>query len=210
MLAGLALGLAAIVGIVTIVGFADDGGSGRSVATEQGSPSGLRGNAPPARLMASDFALRDALDGRLVRMSEQRGRVVVLTFLETRCTTACPLIASQLAAALRTLPTADREDVVALAVSSNARDDTDASVRTFLARHHAAGQIRYLNGPVSELRRVWTEYQVLSATESGDADTHSAPVRIYGRSGQWLATQHAGADLSVDNLVTDISVALAR
>jgi hypothetical protein len=50
---------------------------------------------------------------------------------------------------------------------------------------------------------------VLSALESGDADTHSAPVRIYGRNGRWLATQHAGVDLSAANLVHDISLALA-
>ena len=82
--------------------------------------------------------------------------------------------------------------------------------RAFLTRHRAASQIRYLNGPEGELRRVWKEYQVLSALESGDADTHSAPVRIYGRGGRWLATQHAGADLSAGNLVHDISLALAR
>lgn len=51
---------------------------------------------------------------------------------------------------------------------------------------------------------------MLSALESGDADTHSAPVRIYSRSGRWLAMQHAGVDLSAANLVHDISLAPAR
>jgi len=188
--------------------FGNDDNSGR--AGETGGANQFRGNAPPARFIASDFALRDALSGGLVRMSKERGRVVVLTFLETRCKTACPLIASQLAEALRRLPKVDRADVVALAVSANPSDDTTSSVRAFLRRHRAIGQIRYLNRPESELRWVWKEYQVLSASESGDADTHSAPVRIYSRSGQWLATEHAGADLSVDNLVHDISLALAR
>lgn len=99
---------------------------------------------------------------------------------------------------------------MALAVSADARHDTSVSVRAFLGRHRALGKIRYLNGPEAELRRVWGEYQVLSASESGEADTHSAPVRIYGRSGRWLATQHAGVDLSVDTLVHDISLALTR
>ena len=171
---------------------------------------GFRGNEPPAGFVASEFALRNALTGELVRMSDQRGRVVVLTFLESRCTTACPLIASQLAQALRRLPSDDRSDVVALAISANPRDDTRTSVRAFLGRHRAVGQIRYLNRPEAELRSVWKAYQVLSALESGDADTHSAPVRIYGRSGRWLATQHAGVDLSADNLVNDISLALVR
>lgn len=185
------------------------GGAGRSADAEVAAER-FRGNVPPAVFVAADFALRDALSGELVRMSDQRGSVVVLTFLESRCATACPLIASQVAEALRRLPSGDRSSVVALAISANPRDDTRESVRAFLTRHRAASQIRYLNGPEGELRRVWKEYQVLSALESGDADTHSAPVRIYGRGGRWLATQHAGADLSAGNLVHDISLALAR
>jgi hypothetical protein len=81
-------------------------------------------------------------------------------------------------------------------------------VRAFLRRHRAVGEIRYLNRPQAELRRVWRAYQVVSAAETGNADTHSAPVRIYSRSARWLATQHAGADLSVANLVHDIALAL--
>jgi cytochrome oxidase Cu insertion factor (SCO1/SenC/PrrC family) len=202
-LAALMLGIAALAGAVLGGG----GGAGRSadadVKTER-----FRGNAPSADFDAADFALRDALSGELVRMSDQRGRVVVLTLLESRCTAACPLIASQVGEALRRLPAEDRRDVVALAVSANPRDDSRGSVRTFLTRHRALGEIRYLNRPEAELRRVWKEYRVLSALESGDADTHSAPVRIYSRSGRWLATQHAGVDLSAANLVHDISLAL--
>lgn len=200
------LGIAGVVA-GAVLGWDGDAGPGgdASVAAES-----FRGNAPPAAFVAPDFALRDALSGDLVRMSDQRGRVVVLTFLESKCTAACPLIASQLAEALRRLPLQERADVVALAVSADPRDDTGGSVRAFLGRHRAVGQVRYLNRPHAELRRVWKDYQVLSASASGDADTHSAPVRIYSRSGRWLATEHAGADLSADNLVHDISLALAR
>lgn len=203
-LAALILGIAALVAGAVLGGGGDPGRSAdAAVAAER-----FRGNEPPAVFDAADFELRDALNGELVRMSGQRGRVVVLTLLESRCTAACPLIASQLAEALRRLPTEDRADVVALAVSANPRDDSRESVRTFLTRHRAVGEIRYLNGPEAELRRVWREYRVLSALESGDADTHSAPVRIYSRTGRWLATQHAGVDLSAANLVHDISSAL--
>lgn len=184
------------------------GGSGSREREQADAGSQFRGSEPPVASSAPDFALRDALSGDVVRMADLRGRVVVLTFLESRCQTACPLIASQLAEALRRLPGDAREEVVAVAISANPRDDTPESVRAFLRRHRATDEILYLNGPEDELRRVWDEYQVLSASESGDADTHSAPVRIYARTGRWLATQHAGADLSVDALLHDISVAL--
>jgi protein SCO1/2 len=184
------------------------GGSGSRDGEQAAEGKQFRGSEPPVASTAPGFALRDALSGDVVRMADLRGRVVVLTFLESRCESACPLIASQVAAALRRLSDNERDSVVALAISANPRDDIDQSVRAFLRRHRATDQIRYLNGPEGELRRVWEAYQVLSASESGDADIHSAPVRLYGRAGQWLATQHAGADLSVEALVHDISVAL--
>jgi protein SCO1 len=142
-LATLMLGIAGVVAGALLSGGGDPRrGAGANVAGE-----GFRGNEPPAALVASDFALRDALSGEFVRMSDQRGRVVVLTFLESECATACPLIASQLAQALRRLPSEDRSNVVALAISANPRDDTRESVRAFLTRHRAASEIRYLNGP---------------------------------------------------------------
>ena len=182
---------------------------GDSSAGEQvGAADRFRGSEPPLVSTAPAFALRDALSGDVVRMTDLRGRVVLLTFLESRCQTACPLIASQVAEALRRLPDGERRQVVAVTISANPRDDTSPSVRAFLRRHRATDEIRYLNAPENELRRVWDAYQVLSASESGDADTHSAPVRIYDRTGRWLATQHAGADLSVDALVHDLSLAV--
>jgi hypothetical protein len=55
---------------------------------------------------------------------------------------------------------------------------------------------------------VWNEFQVLSSLESGHDTLHSAPVRIYDRRGMWVATLHAGADLTEANLAHDIRVAL--
>ena len=41
--------------------------------------------------------------GKIVRLSGQRGRVVLLTFLYTRCPDVCPLLAANLNAVLRSL-----------------------------------------------------------------------------------------------------------
>ena len=51
-------------------------------------------------------------------------------------------------------------------------------------------------------------FQVLSSLETGQGTLHSAPVRIYDRSGTSVASLHAGADLSEANLNHDIRVAL--
>jgi cytochrome oxidase Cu insertion factor (SCO1/SenC/PrrC family) len=133
---------------------------------------------------------------------------VVLTFLDTKCREACPIIAGQIALTWTLLTLAEREAAVAIAISTDPRDDTRSSIRAFLARHRATGTIRYLVGSVPDMTRLWRRFQILSSLESGDADTHSAPVRIYGRDLTWLATQHPGVDLSPRNLVHDIRLAL--
>ncbi len=156
-----------------------------------------------------DFALHDQ-DGRLVRSVELRGKVTLLTFLDTQCTRACPIIAAQVARTVDRLTSDERAQVEAIAISVDPKEDTPGSIRAFLRRNRAERQLRYLSAPQSELRPVWKAAQILPSADSGDDETHSAPVRIYGRDGRWIATQHVGADLSPDNLAHDIRLALTQ
>ena len=174
---------------------------------DESSAGGFIGSEPPAVFMMPSFALRD-YDGSLVRSRDLRGRIVVLTFLDTRCTEACPIIAGEVASAWRRLSEEERRETVAVAISTDPRDDTPANIRAFLRRHRTPGTFRYLTGPIEEMKRLWQGFQILSSFESGDADTHSAPVRIYGRDGLWLATLHAGADLTPVSLAHDVRIAL--
>jgi cytochrome oxidase Cu insertion factor (SCO1/SenC/PrrC family) len=170
---------------------------------------GFRGIEEPPGLTMPDFALRDQR-ARLVRTPDLRGKVVVLTFLETKCQAACPIVAGEIARTWKLLTPSERAQSAAVAITADPRDDTPANVRTFLGRHRASGAIRYLVGPAPVMRDVWRRFLVLSAVASGDADTHSAPVRIYGRDLTWLATQHVGVELSARNLAHDIRLALNR
>jgi protein SCO1/2 len=156
-----------------------------------------------------EFSLRN-YDGRLIRSDELRGRVTVLTFLDSQCTESCPVIAWTVARAIDGLTRAERKDVDAVAISTDPAEDTTASVRKFLARNRATGSLWYVGGGEQErkLRKVWKAFLVLSSLESGQDTLHSAPVRIYDRTGTWAATLHAGADLSEANLAHDIRLAL--
>ena len=169
----------------------------------------FRGSKPPVTILMPEFALRDQ-NGHLVETEDLRGKVVVLTFLDTECREACPIIAGEIARTWSLLTAKEREQAVAVAISTDPRDDTQPSIRAFLARHRATETIRYLAGSVPEMTRLWRRFQILSSLQSGDADTHSAPVRIYGRDLTWLATQHPGADLSPANLAHDVRLALER
>jgi len=158
-----------------------------------------------------EFALHN-YDGRLILSDSLRGRITVLTFLDSQCTESCPVIAWTVARAIDGLTRAERKHVEVVAISTDPAEDTTASVRRFLAGNRANGRLLFVGGgePERKLRRLWTEFQILSSLESGNDALHSAPVRIYDRGGSWVATLHAGADLSEANLAHDIRVALGR
>ena len=167
------------------------------------------GSKPPDGIVMGEFALRNH-DGRLVRSDDLRGRVVVLTFLDSQCTESCPVIAWTVARALDKLAPAEREQVVAVAITTDPAEDTPTSVISFLRRNRAGGRLLYVGGGQREdvLRGVWKRFFVLSSLESGEDTLHSAPVRVYDRNGTWVSTLHAGADLTEASVAKDVRVAL--
>jgi cytochrome oxidase Cu insertion factor (SCO1/SenC/PrrC family) len=185
----------------------------RQHAPAESSPApgagSFRGSEPPEGIAMPVFALRN-YDGRIVSADDLRGRVSLVTFLDSQCTEACPLIAWTVARWLDSLTATEQANVRAVAISTDPAEDTSASVRAFLARNHAVGKLLYLGGGVTErkLRSVWKKFQVLSSLETGEDTLHSAPVRIYDPGGTWVATLHAGADLTEANLAYDLRVAL--
>jgi len=164
------------------------------------------GSIPPAGIVVPSFALRDQL-GRPVTSDDLRGRAAAITFLDTRCREQCPVIASQIAQALRLLSPGDRARVQALAITVDPGHDTPASARAFLRSRRAARDVRFLLGGRRRLQPVWRTFGVLPVT--GDADIHSAPVRVFDRTGVWVSTLSAGVDLTPGNLAHELRSALA-
>jgi protein SCO1 len=163
----------------------------------------FRGSPPPSGIQLPDFELR-SYTGETIRRSELAGKVVVVTFLETKCKEACPIIAWQVARTVDAFSEAVRERVAFIAISTHPADDTPQSVRRFLVDRHALGTLDYLIGSERELRPVWSDFSILSALDSGEADTHSASVRVFDSSGIWVSTLHAGVDLTQANLSHDV------
>jgi cytochrome oxidase Cu insertion factor (SCO1/SenC/PrrC family) len=97
-----------------------------------------------------------------------------------------------------------------LALTADPEEDTPRSVRRFLSSQRAEGRLDYLLGTESQLRPLWKALSVLPSLDTGRDTVHSAPLRIYDRDGVWVATLHAGADLSESNLNHDIRAALAE
>jgi protein SCO1 len=115
--------------------------------------------APPQlRAATPQFALRDSL-GRMVRLSEFKGKAVVLTFIYDHCPDTCPLIVANLHTALLRLGSAASKLQI-IAVSVDPTGDTPATVRAFLATHEMTGRMEYLIGSYRELAPVWRAYGV--------------------------------------------------
>jgi cytochrome oxidase Cu insertion factor (SCO1/SenC/PrrC family) len=165
----------------------------------------FRGSQPAAPLTLPAFSLEDD-EGREVQSAELRGKALAVTFLDVRCTEACPVIAAQIGQAVRALG-GDRDRVEALAISVDPVRDTAAGIDAFLRRYRAKGALRYLDGTVAELRPVWTGFSVVAAHDTGESNMHSAPVRVYDGEGRWRSTLHPGVDLTPANLAHDLRVA---
>lgn len=181
----------------------------RGQGPASGPPPGpYRGSEPPPGLRAPDFTLHD-YRGQTVRMGRLRGRVVLLSFVDSKCKETCPIVTSVMAAALRRLSARQRAQITPLLMSVNPLIDTPTSIHRFLARRRALS-LAYLIGSVKELRPIWQAYGIVPAVDTGNADIHSSDVRIIDRRGDWVSTQHAGVDLTPENLAHDALVALTR
>jgi protein SCO1/2 len=183
------------------------GGALAMLARGDASDDSYRGSSPPPGLTLAEFSLRSYTGARVSRASV-RGKVVALTFLESKCQEACPIIAAELARGIDLLTADERKRVAAIAISTHPVDDTPMNVRAFLQKPRAAGRLEYLVGTEAELRPVWKRFAVLSALDSGNADTHSASVRIFAPDGSWVSTLHPGVDLSPVSFAHDVRLAL--
>jgi protein SCO1/2 len=194
----LALVVAALLGALAVaLGFV--------LARDGGEPE-FRGSEPPEGLAMPQFSV-DVRDGSTLSTSGLRGKAVAVTFLDTQCTEACPVVAAQMGDAIRLLGS-DRERVVALAFSVDPVNDTPARIRSFLTRFRARDEVRYVDGSVADLRPVWRSFKIVPSHETGESNLHSAPVRVYDTEGYWRSTLHAGVDLTAANLAHDLRAAL--
>lgn len=204
----LVIATAFVVPILAVVTFAATRHHSNALAS-QPSQGPYRGSEPPGRNLLPGFQL-PTYDGRIISTQDLRGRVVLTTFVDSACKESCPIIVAALGAALRRLDSATRKAVAAVAFSVDPEVDTPRHVRTFLRDRGAQGQVAYAVASVQRMRPVWKTFHVLPAVDTGNADIHSADIRIFDRRGLWVSTLNVGADLTVTNLVHDIETALAR
>lgn len=157
--------------------------SSSSSTSTSGPESGFDGAALPGVVSAPGFTLSDQ-DGRLVSLSDYRGRVVVLAFLYSTCGGPCVLIAQQIRGALNELEEQHARAPAVLIVSADPAADSPARVRDFLAEVSLTGRVEYLTGPLSRLRSIWAAYRIKPASVGASEFDEYASVLLVDPSGR--------------------------
>lgn len=128
---------------------------------------------------APDFTLANQ-DGRAISLSSLRGRVVLLTFLNSRCKHLCRIEGPLLGDVQRSLPEAERPVIVAVSVNP---EDTSASVRS-AARDWGwePDEWHWLMANPRQLADVWAAYGV-DVQQAPDDVLHSGALYVIDPAG---------------------------
>jgi cytochrome oxidase Cu insertion factor (SCO1/SenC/PrrC family) len=118
---------------------------------------------------APAFELNDQ-HGRPVALEDLSGGPVVLTFIYTRCATACPLTTANVGRTLELLGK-DAATVRPLAITVDPERDGPAELRAYAERYRLGPGWRLLGGPSDAVSRVVTAYhaQPIAAAAERDA-----------------------------------------
>jgi cytochrome oxidase Cu insertion factor (SCO1/SenC/PrrC family)/thiol-disulfide isomerase/thioredoxin len=174
--AGALLALA-VIGTILVVG-----ASGRPQASQSAYLSSNPSLDPGTRLSrpAPDFALTDQF-GRSVSLRSFRGKVVVLAFNDSECTTICPLTTSAMLQAKAMLGRAG-DQVQLLGVDANPTATSIQDVQSYSQLHGMLRAWHFLTGSLPALRRVWKAYSIGVQITRRQVD-HSPALFVIDRSG---------------------------
>jgi cytochrome oxidase Cu insertion factor (SCO1/SenC/PrrC family)/thiol-disulfide isomerase/thioredoxin len=161
VLAALALAAVIISGVELTSPSTQTSGSALASNPELDSGTPLSGAAP-------DFTLVDQF-GKRVSLHSFRGKVVILAFNDSECTTICPLTTTAMLDAKAMLGSAAR-NVQLLGIDANPTATSLGDVRAYSELHGMVHQWHFLTGSPSQLKQVWKAYKIGVAIEQGQID----------------------------------------
>jgi protein SCO1/2 len=158
---------------------------------------------------APDFTLLDGISGRTITFSSQQGKVVVLSFLYTRCPDVCPLTAENFRQAQQRLTDDEREHTLFVAVSVDPQHDTPEAVQAFARDHGLATSFVFLVGGAAQLQPVWAAYGIRVETDPAATGVgHSDAIYILDRKGRARVLVHS--DITPEALAGDVKLLAAE
>src|SRR5579871_840890 len=117
---------------------------------------------------APDFTLTNQF-GQQMSLSKFRGKVVLLGFEDSECTTVCPLTTQSMVLAKELLGKAG-SSVQLLGVDANPDAVKVSDVLDYSRVHAMINQWDFLTGSLAQLKAVWKSYDIAVQIESGQID----------------------------------------
>jgi cytochrome oxidase Cu insertion factor (SCO1/SenC/PrrC family) len=133
-------------------------------------------------IRAPDFRLLNQF-GQPMSLSQFRGKVVVLSFEDSECTTVCPLTAQSMLDAKQMLGTAGNQ-VQLLGIDANPDATSVADVLAYSRAHGMVNRWDFLTGSVAQLKSTWSAYHIAVQVEQGQIDHTPALFVIDQRGGE--------------------------
>ena len=181
--------LAAAAMLAGISGLAGCGTSASSAADAQAAPTSSAAEMNPNLDLGSSLGAQPAPDIKLVNqfgqpmsLSQFRGKVVVLSFEDSECTTVCPLTTQSMVLAKELLGKAG-SSVQLLGVDANPDAIKVANVMDYSRVHGMVNQWDFLTGSLAQLKSAWKAYNVDVQIESGQID-HTPALYIIDQQGR--------------------------
>ena len=131
--------------------------------------------------VAPDFTLTDQF-GQPVSLSSYRGKVVILAFNDSECSSVCPLTTTALVDA-KTMLGAAASQVQLLGINANPKDTSIEDVLSYSQLHGMLYQWRYLTGSLSQLQTVWKDYSIGVTVNQNQID-HEPAIFVINQQGR--------------------------
>ncbi len=149
-------------------------------------------------------------DGSIFRMSEQRGKIVLLFFGYTSCPDVCPTTLAEMTNVMNELGDAS-QNVQVVFVSVDPRRDTPEKIQEYASRFNPT--FLGLSGTQEELEPIWQGYSIFRAEVDSDSAMgviidHTARLYLIDPEGN-LRLSYAYAT-PVEDIVHDIELLLRK
>lgn len=149
---------------------------------------------------APDFQLTDQ-NGATISLSDFRGKIVILTFMDTECIDTCPLTAYDFIQTYQQLSDVQKTQVVFLGinVNANAASVEDVNKISQAWRLSEIPQWHFLTGSAELLQPIWQDYYVSVVTTNAEHKslTHTPGTYIIDALGQirwYVSTPYTQTD----------------
>jgi cytochrome oxidase Cu insertion factor (SCO1/SenC/PrrC family) len=120
--------------------------------------------------------------GQPMTLSQFRGRVVILSFEDSECTTVCPLTTQAMVLAKELLGKGGNS-VQLLGVDANPDAIKVSDVMAYSRVHGMINQWDFLTGSLAQLKSIWKAYNIAVQIESGQID-HTPALYVIDQQGR--------------------------